>query len=287
MRYRLVPLFILATAVSTLAQNAAEQSRIKERIALESEKFYARDFEGWADCYRQNEDVYWACVEEDGLILEARGWEELGPFVGSYLEANPDPLTVEISRENFEFRKYGKAVWVAFDEYQKTADQRRKLRGIRILEKQKGEWKIVYMNSYPQPETEPKEGLTAFDPALANKLGADDYGMKSYVMAFLKAGPRRSEDQEEAARLQKAHLDNIRRMAEMGKLVLAGPFLDKGEIRGIYIFDVPSVEDARELTSTDPAIQAGTLVMELHPWYGSAALIEINKLHEKVAKKQF
>lgn len=124
-----------------------------------------------------------------------------------------------------------------------------------------------------------------YDSTYAAKLGADDYGMKPYVMAFLKAGPNRSQDAETAAALQKAHLQNIMRMAEEGTLVLAGPFLDQGEVRGIYIFNVATVAEAEALTNTDPAIQAGRLVMELHPWYGSAALMEVNQLHKKVQKK--
>ena len=123
-----------------------------------------------------------------------------------------------------------------------------------------------------------------YDSTYAAKLGADDYGMKPYVMAFLKAGPNRSQDPEEAAALQKAHLQNILRMAEEGTLVLAGPFLDQGEVRGIYIFNVSTVAEAEALTNTDPAIQAGRLVMELHPWYGSAALMEVNRIHEKLQK---
>jgi len=79
-------------------------------------------------------------------------------------------------------------------------------------------------------------------------------------------------------------MDNITRLAEEGKLVLAGPFLDTGETRGIYIFNVETIEEAEELTSTDPAIKAGRLIMELHPWYGSAAVVQINELHKKIAK---
>lgn len=133
------------------------------------------------------------------------------------------------------------------------------------------------------PVAEPAEQETGFDPELARELGADPYGMKQYVMAFLHSGPNRSQDSLEAARLQTAHLANISRMAAEGKLVLAGPFLDSGEVRGIYIFDVPTLEEARELTSTDPAIQAGRLEMELRPWYGSAALVRLNQLHERIA----
>ena len=126
---------------------------------------------------------------------------------------------------------------------------------------------------------------SGYNAELAKEVGADDYGMRQYVMAFLKAGPNRSQDSLEAANLQRAHLDNITRLAEAGKLVLAGPFMDDGEIRGIYIFDVKTTEEAEALTATDPAIQAGRLEMELHPWYGSAAIMKINELHEQVAKK--
>lgn len=125
----------------------------------------------------------------------------------------------------------------------------------------------------------------AFDAELATELGADDYGMRRYVMAFLKSGPSRPDDPEEAQALQQAHMKNIRRMAEAGQLVLAGPFRDDGEMRGIYVFAVDSVEEAERLTATDPAIQAGSLVMELHPWYGSAALMKVNDIHARIAKE--
>ena len=128
----------------------------------------------------------------------------------------------------------------------------------------------------PQPEN-------GYDAGLAAKVGADKYGMKQYVLAFLIAGPNRDQDSTTAAQLQRAHLDNIKRLANEGKLVLAGPFMDDGSIRGIYIFNVKTVEEAKALTETDPAIKAGRLEMELHPWYGSAALMEIYDLHKKLA----
>lgn len=133
-------------------------------------------------------------------------------------------------------------------------------------------------------EPEEVEKLAGYDSLLAVRLGADKYGMKKYVMAFLKAGPNRDQDSLSAANLQKGHMKNIQRMADEGKLIVAGPFLDDGELRGIYIFDIGTIEEAKALTETDPAIQAGRLVMELKPWYGSAALVETAKLHNKVAK---
>lgn len=136
----------------------------------------------------------------------------------------------------------------------------------------------------PQASTNDHSVDLSYDSILASKLGADDYGMRQYVMAFLKRGPNRSQDSAEAANLQRAHLDNIGRLAEEGKLVLAGPFLDNGNLRGIYIFNVETVEEAKALTETDPAIQQGRLVMELHPWYGSAGLMQVNELHKKISR---
>jgi len=128
------------------------------------------------------------------------------------------------------------------------------------------------------------EYSTSFDSLKAAKYGADDYGMKKYVMAFLKRGPNRDQDSITAVELQRAHLKNITKMAEDGKLVLAGPFFDEGEVRGIYIFDVETIEEARSLTETDPAIKAGRLVMDLRMWYGSAALKEISEIHNSLKR---
>ena len=114
------------------------------------------------------------------------------------------------------------------------------------------------------------------------KVAADE----PETFTFLKAGPNQDQDSATAAQLQRAHLDNIFRLADEGKLALAGPFLDRGELRGVYVFNVSTIEEAQALTETDPAIKAGRLVMELHPWYGSAATMMVNDWHKKVQKKK-
>jgi uncharacterized protein YciI len=125
------------------------------------------------------------------------------------------------------------------------------------------------------------------DSLLAVQLSADEYGMKTYVMALLKRGPRlRMIDSVTATNLQKAHMANISRLADEGKLVIAGPFMDNTDLKGIYIFDVKTIQEAQKLCETDPAIKAGSLMMELHPWYGSAAIMQIPVIHNKIVKKQ-
>jgi len=128
--------------------------------------------------------------------------------------------------------------------------------------------------------------MTQFDKEKALKFGADKYGMRKYVMAFLKRGPRTPSDPKESEELQRLHLENIGRMAESRKLIVAGPYLDHGDLRGIYIFNVSSIEEAQELTNTDPAIIHGSLVMELKEWYGSAALMAVNDIHKEIAEEE-
>jgi uncharacterized protein YciI len=79
-------------------------------------------------------------------------------------------------------------------------------------------------------------------------------------------------------------MKNIGAMADAGKLVMAGPFFDNGDLRGLYFFNVESLEEAEALTNSDPAIQAGSLEMELKEWYGSAALMAMGDIHKTLAK---
>lgn len=129
-----------------------------------------------------------------------------------------------------------------------------------------------------------RESGNSFDNELAEELGADDYGIRQHVVAFLKEGPNREQNSTREAELESAHFDNIRRLAEEGKLVLAGPFIDQQEVRGIFVFDVRTVEETRQLTESDPAIEAGRLEVDLRHWYGSAALMQVNNIHSKISK---
>ena len=93
--------------------------------------------------------------------------------------------------------------------------------------------------------------------------------MKTVYIGFLKKGPNRKEGDgktPEVQELQKAHLANINRLAATKKLVMAGPFGDDSELRGIFVFRVGSIAEAQELCDTDPMIKIGRLVIELHPW---------------------
>lgn len=93
------------------------------------------------------------------------------------------------------------------------------------------------------------------------------FSMTTAYLAFLVRGDKWTPEKTPATEaIQKAHLENINRLAEMKKLVVAGPFGDNGRLRGIFVFKVGSIEEARELAETDPAVKAGRLALILHPW---------------------
>ena len=93
------------------------------------------------------------------------------------------------------------------------------------------------------------------------------YLMQQYFMVFLKKGTDRSQDSLTAAKLQKEHLTHLSRMATEGYASLIGPFGDDGEIRGIVVFNTPTLEMADSLAKLDPMVQAGRLKVEVHPWW--------------------
>jgi len=85
----------------------------------------------------------------------------------------------------------------------------------------------------------------------------------------------------------KGHFANMGRLASEKKLVLAGPFDGVDGWRGLFIFAVESIEEARALVATDPVIIKGEMVAEYHQYYGSAALMVVNDVHKKITKKGF
>ncbi|MCA0445052.1 MAG: YciI family protein [Bacteroidetes bacterium] len=124
--------------------------------------------------------------------------------------------------------------------------------------------------------------LSAQTPAdsILKKVTPQPETMRTYYMVFLKKGPNWTpEKTEETAKIQAGHMAHIQKMADSKKLLLAGPFMDNQEIRGIFVFKVDTMEEAKALTDEDPAVKAGRLIMEIHPWY-SAKGINIDPLKE-------
>ncbi len=140
---------------------------------------------------------------------------------------------------------------------------------------------VVAIAEEPSAAKEP-----VFDAELAKKLGADERGMRSYVLCILKTGPKDAEVVgKERQDVFAGHFANIGRLADDGKLAVAGPFgKNDKSYRGLYIFNVATVEEAEKLVVLDPAVKAGVFVYELTPWYGTAAMMVVNETHKRIEK---
>ena len=133
-----------------------------------------------------------------------------------------------------------------------------------------------------QAET-PAAASPSFDAALAKRVGADARGMRHYVLVILKTGPTPMAKGRARDAMFEGHFANITRLAKGGKLALAGPFEDNPDgWRGLFVFAVETVDEARALTQSDPVIRNGEMVAEYHTWYGSAAAMLLPELHERI-----
>ena len=110
-------------------------------------------------------------------------------------------------------------------------------------------------------------GYQTFD--YVDEDSGDTIIMQQYFIAFLKRGPIRSKTKEEADSLQTLHLAHLARMYELGFADISGPFGDDGDIRGITIYNTPTLEMADSLANMDPAVKSGRLVIEMHPWWAA------------------
>ena len=136
---------------------------------------------------------------------------------------------------------------------------------------------IVNLNAFAQ---NPK-----YDAEAARRLGADQRGMRQYVLVVLKTGPNKVAAGKERDEMFAGHFANMTRLAAEGKLAAAGPFDGVDGWRGLFIFAVKDIEEARQLTASDPVIIKGEMIAEYHKWYGSAALMDVSRIHETLSEK--
>ena len=145
----------------------------------------------------------------------------------------------------------------------------------------------LFFVSISNAQTSAETAKQKFDPELAKTVGADDYGMRKYVLVILKTGPNKLPAGQERDDMFKGHFANMNRLAKEGKLALAGPFDGVDGWRGLFVLAVADIEEARKYVATDPVIIKGEMIAEYHKYYGSAALMLVNDAHDKVAKKGF
>ena len=141
-------------------------------------------------------------------------------------------------------------------------------------EKTKEENVVVFEEKEPsiseQKEALTNKGFEIFD--YVDEETKDTVLMQQYFIAFLKRGPNRTQNKAETDSLQTLHMAHLGKMYELGYADISGPFGDDGDIRGITIYNTPTLKLADSLANSDPMVRAGRLVIEIHPWWAAKGL---------------
>jgi uncharacterized protein YciI len=136
-----------------------------------------------------------------------------------------------------------------------------------VANEMQGNFEELEKSAKERKEELVSKGFQIFD--YVDEETKDTVLMQQYFIAFLKRGPDRSQNEQEADSLQALHLAHLGRMYEQGFADISGPFGDDGDIRGITIYNVPTQEMADSLANSDPMVKAGRLVIEIHPWWAA------------------
>jgi uncharacterized protein YciI len=108
--------------------------------------------------------------------------------------------------------------------------------------------------------------LAPFAIAQEKKEEAHKSELVTYYLGLLYKGPTRNQTQEESNRIQTAHLKHLESLYHQGILLIAGPLAEDVDLRGIVVLKAKSLEEAKSFVDADPAVKAGRLRVELHPW---------------------
>lgn len=105
-------------------------------------------------------------------------------------------------------------------------------------------------------------------------LDESDMFMEKYYIGLLSKGPAWTNvDSEELDKLEEAHLANLRKLQQSGKLVAAGPCPSNEDLQSIYLFKTETMEEAAALVWTDPMVQQRRLTCDMYPWVLPVGLI--------------
>ena len=101
----------------------------------------------------------------------------------------------------------------------------------------------------------------------------EKFEMKEYYLVFLKEGSHRNQDSATAADIQSRHLEYLTKMYDDDKMSICGPLMDENDIKGMCVYHVGSIDEAKRLAEDDPAVKSGRLIVEVHPWYSAKGMI--------------
>ncbi|MFZ1688632.1 MAG: YciI family protein [Flavobacteriales bacterium] len=108
-------------------------------------------------------------------------------------------------------------------------------------------------------------GQKTFDVTIADST----YHMKQYWFVLYTKGDSAALDSATSAATLKAHLEHQEMQGKKGLIVMAGPFGDRSNWRGLLLYDCKTEDEVEGYLKSDPFVKAGQLKYEIHPWFGA------------------
>ena len=101
-------------------------------------------------------------------------------------------------------------------------------------------------------------------------VGDTTYHMKQYwFVLYTRGADTTAMDSATSASLLKAHLEHQQAQSDRGLIIMAGPFGDNGDWRGMLLYDCETKEEVEGYLKRDPFVMRGRLKYEIHPWWGA------------------
>jgi len=126
---------------ASASQNEVEL--VKAVIDKESKAFFGIDYKTWTDCWVHTPYAFWSFSDTTDVNF-FEGWEAIDKRFAEYFKTSK-PSTAKMERNWLDVRVNGNTAYVRFT--QKVQDElgRVEQAEVRVLEKQNGQWKIVYV----------------------------------------------------------------------------------------------------------------------------------------------
>ncbi len=135
--------------------------------------------------------------------------------------------------------------------------------------------------------TQAQAPASLYNKSLADSLGADEYGMKWYVMVMLKSGSKQIKDRDSLSWLYKGHIETINELSKTGFLIITGPMgKNDKNFRSFYILNTNKTDEAQKAILNNPAVKYGLFDAEYFFWYGPAALPTYKRFQQMVQLKE-
>ena len=144
----IVIIAVVTTSCEEKIDIEKEKEAIKTAIENDLNAFLSRDFTAQSKFYIQDESVMLLTSGEDGYGA-GHGWKEVSEGFIRFYEAMPNPSTQICKLTNYKINVYKESAWASYDEnwYESENEFIWKNTNVKILIKENGEWKIVFLST--------------------------------------------------------------------------------------------------------------------------------------------